>query len=209
MLRTDGNPLTASSFSVVPQKCDAREVPRCFYKGEKPLLFFRHKNSTVKGQHVMIYARPASFPFFFQPYHLQHASWVSDLCDLGSLCCRTMAAFQLLFPLWASCVAAAAHPSRHIAPCQVVSTNPEVTGWMDFGKSCFYLFVWIGDIFYHQTIHNILITCGVELNISCFFINGLSCKHFRNSSCVYIAVKRFKVQPLYNTWMLLVLIFHL
>lgn len=178
-------------------------------KEKSPFCFLGTKIALSKVSMSWSTQGPLPSPFFFQPYHLQHASWVSDLCDLGSLCCRTMAAFQLLFPLWASCVAAAAHPSRHIAPCQVVSTNPEVTGWMDFGKSCFYLFVWIGDIFYHQTIHNILITCGVELNISCFFINGLSCKHVRNSACVYIAVKRFKVQPLYNTWMLLVLIFHL
>ncbi|KAM4726662.1 transforming growth factor beta activator LRRC32 [Anableps anableps] len=34
-----------------------------------------------------------------------------------------MAAFQLLFPLWASCVAASAHPSRHLAPCQVVQMD--------------------------------------------------------------------------------------
>uniref|UniRef100_A0A3B3Y0P2 Leucine rich repeat containing 32 n=2 Tax=Poecilia mexicana TaxID=48701 RepID=A0A3B3Y0P2_9TELE len=36
---------------------------------------------------------------------------------------RTMAAFQLLFPLWASCVAVAAHPSQHITPCQVVQMD--------------------------------------------------------------------------------------
>ncbi|XP_047234710.1 transforming growth factor beta activator LRRC32 isoform X1 [Girardinichthys multiradiatus] len=36
---------------------------------------------------------------------------------------RTMAAFQLLFLLWASCVAASAHPSRHLTPCQVVQMD--------------------------------------------------------------------------------------
>ncbi|KAM4547345.1 transforming growth factor beta activator LRRC32 isoform 1-T1 [Fundulus diaphanus] len=36
---------------------------------------------------------------------------------------RTMATFQLLFLLWASCAAASAHPSRRLAPCQVVQMD--------------------------------------------------------------------------------------
>ncbi|XP_038164662.1 transforming growth factor beta activator LRRC32 isoform X1 [Cyprinodon tularosa] len=36
---------------------------------------------------------------------------------------RTMAAFQLLYLLWASCALASAHPSRHLAPCQVVQMD--------------------------------------------------------------------------------------
>ncbi|XP_076607492.1 transforming growth factor beta activator LRRC32 [Chaetodon auriga] len=35
----------------------------------------------------------------------------------------TMAAFQLLFPLLVSCVAASAHPPRHLPPCQVVQMD--------------------------------------------------------------------------------------
>ncbi|XP_049447211.1 transforming growth factor beta activator LRRC32 isoform X1 [Epinephelus fuscoguttatus] len=35
----------------------------------------------------------------------------------------TMAAFQLLFPLLISCVAASAHPPRHLPPCQVIQMD--------------------------------------------------------------------------------------
>ncbi|XP_044077356.1 transforming growth factor beta activator LRRC32 isoform X2 [Siniperca chuatsi] len=45
--------------------------------------------------------------------------------DCGTRCCSldTMAAFQLLFPLLASCVAASSPPSRHLPPCQVVQMD--------------------------------------------------------------------------------------
>ncbi|XP_010729438.3 transforming growth factor beta activator LRRC32 isoform X1 [Larimichthys crocea] len=53
---------------------------------------------------------------------ISHHLKVSVIWTL-SPCCSTMAAFQLFFPLLISCVAASAHPPRHLPPCQVVQMD--------------------------------------------------------------------------------------
>ncbi|KAE8287661.1 Toll-like receptor 9 Precursor [Larimichthys crocea] len=52
------------------------------------------------------------------------STWSGDSMKISHhLKVSTMAAFQLFFPLLISCVAASAHPPRHLPPCQVVQMD--------------------------------------------------------------------------------------